>query len=72
MSAPFRLGLIGGGRMGRTHLRALEGSAEVTVVAVAEPLEASAAQLREQGRACPFVERAAVLAVVLFETGDGA
>ena len=30
------------------------------------------AQLREQGRACPFVERAAVLAVVLFETGDGA
>ena len=30
------------------------------------------AQLREQGRACPFVERAAVLAIVLFETGDGA
>ena len=40
MSAPFRLGLIGGGRMGRTHLRALEGSAQVTVVAVAEPFEA--------------------------------
>ena len=57
MSAPFRLGLIGGGRMGRTHLRALEGSAEVTVVAVAEPLEASAAQLREQGLAVyPTVE----------------
>ena len=31
-----------------------------------------AAQLREQGGACPLVERAAVLAVVLFETGDGA
>ena len=31
-----------------------------------------AAQLREQGRTRPFVERAAVLAVVLFETGDGA
>lgn len=51
MSAPFRLGLIGGGRMGRTHLRALEGSAQVTVVAVAEPFEAAAAQLREQGLA---------------------
>jgi hypothetical protein len=38
-------------------LRALEGSAEVTVVAVAEPLEASAAQLREQGLAVyPTVE----------------
>ena len=49
MSAPFRLGLIGGGRMGRTHLRALEGSDQVMVVAVAEPFEAAAAQLREQG-----------------------
>lgn len=57
MSAPFRLGLVGGGRMGRTHLRALEGSAEVTVVAVAEPFEAAAAQLREQGLAVhPTVE----------------
>lgn len=51
MSAPFRLGLIGGGRMGRTHLRALEGSAQVAVVAVAEPFEAAAAQLRQQGLA---------------------
>ena len=57
MSAPFRLGLIGGGRMGRTHLRALEGSDQVTVVAVAEPFEAAAAQLREQGLAVyPTVE----------------
>lgn len=51
MSAPFRLGLIGGGRMGRTHLRALKDSTEVTVVAVTEPVAASAAQLREQGLA---------------------
>jgi myo-inositol 2-dehydrogenase / D-chiro-inositol 1-dehydrogenase len=51
VSAPFRLGLIGGGRMGRTHLRALEGSAQVAVVAVAEPFEAAAAQLRQQGLA---------------------
>ena len=57
MSTPFRLGLIGGGRMGRTHLRALEGSTQVRVVAVAEPFEAAAAQLREQGLAVhPTVE----------------
>ena len=57
MSAPFRLGLIGGGRMGRTHLRALDGSTEVTVVAVTEPVETAAAPLREQGLAVyPTVE----------------
>ncbi|HUA27281.1 MAG TPA: Gfo/Idh/MocA family oxidoreductase [Streptosporangiaceae bacterium] len=33
----FRLGLIGAGRMGRTHLRAIYGSAVVTAVAAAEP-----------------------------------
>ena len=41
MSAPFRFGLIGGGRMGRTHLRGLADSTEVTVVAVTEPVERS-------------------------------
>ena len=51
MSAPFRFGLIGGGRMGRTHLRGLADSTEVTVVAVTEPVEASAAPLREQALA---------------------
>ena len=49
MSTPFRLGLVGGGRMGRTHLRALDGSAEVSVVAVTEPVETTASLLREQG-----------------------
>ena len=49
MSAPFRFGLIGGGRMGRTHLRGLEGSTEVEIVAVTEPFESAAAALREQG-----------------------
>jgi myo-inositol 2-dehydrogenase/D-chiro-inositol 1-dehydrogenase len=34
--APFRLGLIGAGRMGRTHLRALAGSQQVAVTAIAE------------------------------------
>jgi myo-inositol 2-dehydrogenase/D-chiro-inositol 1-dehydrogenase len=46
---PFRFGLIGGGRMGRTHLRALEGSTAVEVVAVTEPAETAAAALRQQG-----------------------
>jgi myo-inositol 2-dehydrogenase / D-chiro-inositol 1-dehydrogenase len=34
--APFRLGLVGAGRMGRTHLRALAGSPRVAVTAIAE------------------------------------
>jgi myo-inositol 2-dehydrogenase / D-chiro-inositol 1-dehydrogenase len=49
VSAPFRFGLIGGGRMGRTHLRGLEGSTEVEIVAVTEPVESGAATLRAQG-----------------------
>jgi myo-inositol 2-dehydrogenase/D-chiro-inositol 1-dehydrogenase len=36
----FQLGLVGAGRMGQTHLRALEDSSDVKVVAVAEPLDA--------------------------------
>lgn len=39
--APFRLGLVGAGRMGRNHLRALERSQKVRVVAAAEPAEAA-------------------------------
>ena len=43
--------------MGRTHLRALDGSTEVRVVAVTEPVETAAAPLREQGLAVyPTVE----------------
>jgi myo-inositol 2-dehydrogenase / D-chiro-inositol 1-dehydrogenase len=49
VSAPFRFGLIGGGRMGRTHLRGLKGSTEVEIVAVTEPFDSAAAALREQG-----------------------
>ncbi len=37
MPREFRLGLAGAGRMGRTHLRALDGSDLVTVAAIAEP-----------------------------------
>jgi len=47
----FRLGLIGAGRMGRTHLRALGSSGSVAVTAVAEPVEAARAEIAESGRA---------------------
>ena len=36
----FRLGLVGAGRMGQTHLRALSASTDVSIVAVAEPVDA--------------------------------
>lgn len=38
-SSAFRLGLVGAGRMGQTHLRALRDSTDVSIVAVAEPVE---------------------------------
>jgi len=41
--SPFRLGLIGAGRMGRTHLAALETSAAVRITAIAEPSPSAAA-----------------------------
>ncbi len=37
----FRLGLIGAGRMGRTHLRALAGGESICISAIAEPAETS-------------------------------
>jgi myo-inositol 2-dehydrogenase / D-chiro-inositol 1-dehydrogenase len=49
--AAFRLGLIGAGRMGRTHLRALAGSELVTVTAVAEPSAGARASLAAAGPA---------------------
>ena len=51
MSGPvFRIGLIGAGRMGRTHLRALANSTTVAVTAVAEPLAAGRAEAAAPGR----------------------
>jgi myo-inositol 2-dehydrogenase / D-chiro-inositol 1-dehydrogenase len=44
----FRLGLIGAGRMGRTHLRALASSTSVEVVAVAEPVDPARQAVSEQ------------------------
>lgn len=47
----FRFGLIGAGRMGRTHLRALARSTTVEVTAVVEPVAAARAAMAETGRA---------------------
>jgi myo-inositol 2-dehydrogenase/D-chiro-inositol 1-dehydrogenase len=47
----FRLGLVGAGRMGRTHLRALAGSSAVAVTAVVEPVAAVRSELAAAGRA---------------------
>jgi myo-inositol 2-dehydrogenase/D-chiro-inositol 1-dehydrogenase len=47
--APFRLGLIGAGRMGRTHLRALAGSQRVAVTAIAEVSEQTRRQVDAPG-----------------------
>lgn len=46
-NATFQLGLVGAGRMGRTHLRALRDSTDVTIVAVAEPVD----ELRHEAQA---------------------
>jgi myo-inositol 2-dehydrogenase / D-chiro-inositol 1-dehydrogenase len=41
----FRVGLVGAGRMGRTHLAALGGSSEVEIAGVVEPYEPTRAAL---------------------------
>jgi myo-inositol 2-dehydrogenase / D-chiro-inositol 1-dehydrogenase len=47
--AIFKLGLAGGGRMGRNHLQALAASDVVRVTAIAEPLEATRNALAKTG-----------------------
>jgi myo-inositol 2-dehydrogenase / D-chiro-inositol 1-dehydrogenase len=49
--AIFRLGLVGAGRMGRTHLRALTASESVAIVAVTEPAPSVRAELTQTGLA---------------------
>jgi len=44
--AHFRLGLVGAGRMGQTHMRAISGSDRVEVVAIAETSEAIRSSLK--------------------------
>ncbi len=59
--AAFRLGLIGAGRMGRTHLRALEASTRVRITAVVEPNAAARAMTAATGRSV-FEDVAGLLA----------
>jgi myo-inositol 2-dehydrogenase/D-chiro-inositol 1-dehydrogenase len=49
MAPPFRLGLVGAGRMGRTHMRALAGSRAVAITSIAEPSPQSRATLADDG-----------------------
>lgn len=65
--APFRLGLIGAGRMGRVHMRALADSDAVRIVAVAEPSASARATLHDQG----VVVHEDVAAMLLADELDG-
>jgi myo-inositol 2-dehydrogenase / D-chiro-inositol 1-dehydrogenase len=47
--ATFRMGLVGAGRMGRTHMRALADSDDLRIVAVADPLEQARAAVNAPG-----------------------
>jgi myo-inositol 2-dehydrogenase / D-chiro-inositol 1-dehydrogenase len=53
--AAFRLGLIGAGRMGRTHLRALAGSRQVAVTAIAEMSAAARETVAREAVGAPGV-----------------
>ncbi len=67
MAAPFRLGLVGAGRMGRTHLRALGGAERVTISAIAEPV----AKSREAAAASGVPVYASVAELLDSGTVDG-
>jgi myo-inositol 2-dehydrogenase/D-chiro-inositol 1-dehydrogenase len=70
--APFRLGLIGAGRMGRTHLRALAGSQQVAVTAIAElSAPAREAVTREAGAAPGVTLHASVAEMLETASLDG-
>ena len=55
MAEVFRLAVVGAGRMGRTHMRALSNSDRVRVVAVVEPSEASRATLNDDVAVYPDI-----------------
>ncbi len=73
--APFRLGLTGAGRMGRTHLRALAGSQRVAVNAIAEVSEQTRRQVDAPGAdlypgLAEMLDRAAVDGVLIVVPSD--
>ena len=49
--AHFRLGVVGAGRMGQTHMRALAGSERIRVSAVADPSPRVRTALEGPGKA---------------------
>ena len=63
---PFRLGLVGAGRMGRTHLRALAGSERVAVTAIAEMSAAARSAVGRPGVAL-FASPAEMLAATALD-----
>ena len=75
MPPSFRLGLIGAGRMGRTHLRAFAGSDGVTVTAIAEVSEQARRALESSGAAVypgigPMLDGAALDGVLITAPSD--
>ena len=75
MPPTFRLGLIGAGRMGRTHMRALAGSDGVTVTAIAEVSEQARRAVESSGAALypgigPMLDGAAVDGVLITAPSD--
>ena len=75
MPPSFRLGLIGAGRMGRTHLRAFAGSERVTVTAIAEVSEEARRAVESSGAAlypgiAPMLDGAAVDGVLITAPSD--
>jgi len=75
MPPSFRLGLIGAGRMGRTHMRALAGSEHVAVTAIAEVSEQARRAVESSGAALypgigPMLDGAVVDGVLITAPSD--
>jgi myo-inositol 2-dehydrogenase/D-chiro-inositol 1-dehydrogenase len=75
MPPSFRLGLIGAGRMGRTHMRAFAGSGRVAVTAIAEVSEQARRAVEPSGAALypgigPMLDGAAVDGILVTAPSD--
>jgi myo-inositol 2-dehydrogenase/D-chiro-inositol 1-dehydrogenase len=75
MPPSFRLGLIGAGRMGRTHMRAFAGSERVAVTAIAEVSEQARRAVAPSGAALypgigPMLDGAAVDGILITAPSD--
>jgi myo-inositol 2-dehydrogenase/D-chiro-inositol 1-dehydrogenase len=75
MPPSFRLGLIGAGRMGRTHMRAFAGSGRVAVTAIAEVSEQARRAVESSGAVLypgigPMLDGAAVDGILVTAPSD--